>query len=41
MIEFAPLSYQIACLCSLKDKGLITEEEYERISEFLYGKYGR
>lgn len=39
MVEFAPLSYQVAYLCKLKESGLINADEYDKINDYLVRKY--
>ena len=39
VVKFAPAIYQIACLSKLKEYGLITDEEYDKINDYLVRKY--
>lgn len=39
VVKFAPAIYQIAYLSKLRECGLITDEEYSKISDYLARKY--
>ena len=39
VVKFAPAIYQIAYLSKLKECGLITDEEYDKINDYLVCNY--